>query len=141
VLVREIRTRRLGSDPATGQHEKELMGGEKATTNNRMELTAVIEGLKALKNASSRHHPYRLPLCDGRGVEMALGWKNKGWKTADKKPVKNEDLWRAWMRKWRATTSIGCGWRAIPAIRRMNAPSASAGCDTGTSKSPRPWRP
>ena len=61
-----------------GAHEKELSGGENATTNNRMELMAVIEGLKALKNAVRRHHPHRFPLCDGRGVEMAEGLEDQG---------------------------------------------------------------
>ena len=78
----------------SGEHEKELWGGEKATTNNRMELTAVIEGLKALKKGGpvtirtdSRY------VMDGASKWLS-GWKAKGWKTADKKPVKNEDLWR-----------------------------------------------
>ncbi len=76
-------------------HEKELSGGEAATTNNRMELMAVIEGLNALKKASavtvftdSRY------VMDGAMTWLA-NWKKRGWKTADKKPVKNEDLWRA----------------------------------------------
>jgi ribonuclease HI len=76
-------------------HEKELSGGESATTNNRMELTAVIEGLKALKNASPvTIHTDSRYVMDGAS-KWILGWKKKGWKTADRKPVKNEDLWRA----------------------------------------------
>ena len=78
-----------------GDHEKELSGGEPATTNNRMELMAVIEGLNALKKPSavtvftdSRY------VMDGAMTWLA-NWKKRGWKTADKKPVKNEDLWRA----------------------------------------------
>ena len=75
-------------------HEKELSGGEPATTNNRMELMAVIEGLKALKNASPvTIHTDSRYVMDGAS-KWILGWKKKGWKTADKKPVKNEDLWR-----------------------------------------------
>jgi ribonuclease HI len=79
----------------SGAHERELSGGERATTNNRMELTAVIEGLKALKAS-----PAIIIHTDSRyvmdGAEKWLkGWKKNGWKTADKKPVKNEDLWRA----------------------------------------------
>lgn len=78
-----------------GSHERELMGGEKATTNNRMELTAVIEGLKALKKASAvTIHTDSRYVMDGAAKWLA-GWKTKGWKTAGKKPVKNEDLWRA----------------------------------------------
>ena len=77
-----------------GDHEKELMGGEAHTTNNRMELTAVIEGLKALKRASGvTIHTDSRYVMDG-AAKWLKGWKTKGWKTADKKPVKNEDLWR-----------------------------------------------
>ena len=76
-------------------HEKEISGGEAATTNNRMELMAVIEGLKALKNASPvTIHTDSRYVMDGAS-KWILNWKKKGWKTADKKPVKNEDLWRA----------------------------------------------
>ena len=78
-----------------GCHEKELCGGEKATTNNRMELTAVIEGLKALNKSSTvTVHTDSRYVMDG-AAKWLIGWKKKGWKTADKKPVKNEDLWRA----------------------------------------------
>ncbi len=78
-----------------GAHEKELSGGEKATTNNRMELVAAIEALKALKKPSDviLHTDSRY-LMDGATVWLK-NWKARGWKTADKKPVKNEDLWRA----------------------------------------------
>lgn len=78
-----------------GATEKELSGGEAHTTNNRMELMAAIEGLKALKK------PCRVKLStDSRYVMDGLtkwikGWQRNGWKTADKKPVKNADLWLA----------------------------------------------
>jgi ribonuclease HI len=78
-----------------GTTEKELSGGEPHTTNNRMELMAAIEGLKALKK------PCRVRLStDSRYVMDGLtkwikGWQRNGWKTADKKPVKNADLWMA----------------------------------------------
>ena len=63
----------------SGQHEKELMGGEKATTNNRMELTAVIEGLRALKKASAvTIHTDSRYVMDGAAKWLA-GWKTKGW--------------------------------------------------------------
>ena len=79
----------------TGRHEKELSGGDPATTNNRMELLAVIEALNALKKASSvTVHTDSRYVMDGAS-KWLTGWKKKGWKTADKKPVKNEDLWRA----------------------------------------------
>jgi ribonuclease HI len=74
--------------------EKELFGGEAATTNNRMELTAVIRALEALKRPSH----VRL-YTDSQYVQKGISewihtWKRKGWRTADKQPVKNEDLWR-----------------------------------------------
>lgn len=78
----------------SGIHERELSGGERATTNNRMELTAVIRGLEALKHPSSvTVHTDSRYVMDGVTAWMAR-WKKNGWKTADKKPVKNEDLWR-----------------------------------------------
>jgi ribonuclease HI len=78
----------------TGEHEKELSGGERATTNNRMELTAVIRGLEALKRASAvTIHTDSRYVMDGL-TQWLPKWKKNGWKTADKKPVKNEDLWR-----------------------------------------------
>ena len=73
--------------------EKELSGAERMTTNNRMELTAVIRALQALK----RQVPVRL-FTDSeyvrRGItEWLPSWKARGWRTADRKPVKNQDLW------------------------------------------------
>ena len=78
-----------------GAQEKELSGGERATTNNRMELTAAIRAFEALKT------PSEVTICtDSRYVmdgatKWLANWKRNGWKTADKKAVKNEDLWRA----------------------------------------------
>jgi ribonuclease HI len=78
-----------------GGHEKELWGGEKLTTNNRMELTAVIQALAALKRRC------RITLyTDSEYVKNGIttwihGWKKRGWLTADKKPVKNAELWQA----------------------------------------------
>ena len=75
-------------------HEKELCGGEPLTTNNRMELMAVIEALSALKR------PCEIALyLDSQYVRQGItswihNWKRKGWKTADNKPVKNADLWQ-----------------------------------------------
>lgn len=77
-----------------GEHEKEMVGADPDTTNNRMELMAVIEGLAALKRpcAVTVYSDSRYVL---DGIEKWLpGWKAKNWKTAAKKPVKNEDLWR-----------------------------------------------
>ncbi len=76
-------------------HEKELRGGNSATTNNRMELTAVIEGLAALKSACAvTVHTDSKYVMDGVTQYLA-NWKAKGWKTSAKKPVKNVDLWEA----------------------------------------------
>lgn len=78
-----------------GDNRKELKGGEGETTNNRMELTAAIEALNALKE------PCKVTLyTDSKYVMEGItswmpGWKQRGWKTAAKKPVKNQDLWMA----------------------------------------------
>jgi ribonuclease HI len=74
--------------------EKELSGAEPDTTNNRMELFAAIAGLEALKRpARVRIHTDSMYLKDGI-TKWIHAWKAKGWKTADKKPVKNVDLWQ-----------------------------------------------
>ncbi len=78
----------------SGAHEKEIFGGERHTTNNRMEITAVIESLKLVKKTAK--------VCiytDSTYVKDGISswikqWKINGWKTAAKKPVKNEELWR-----------------------------------------------
>ena len=75
-------------------HEKELSGGEPLTTNNRMELTAAIEGLAALKLPSVvRLHTDSTYVRDGI-TRWIAGWKRNGWRTSDRKPVKNADLWQ-----------------------------------------------
>ena len=74
--------------------EKELWGGEAATTNNRMELTAVIRALEALPHGS-RVRLYTDSQYVQKGMtEWMSSWKRRGWRTADHKPVKNEDLWK-----------------------------------------------
>ena len=77
-----------------GEHKKELSGGERNTTNNRMELTAVIRGLEALKEpcivelySDSKY------VIDGLEKGWAASWRSRGWKKADKKPALNPDLW------------------------------------------------
>ena len=78
----------------SGETERELFGGEPQTTNNRMEMTAVIEALRPLKKpVAAKVHT------DSQYVQKGIsewihGWKRRGWKTAGKDPVKNEDLWR-----------------------------------------------
>ncbi|MBM3486703.1 MAG: ribonuclease HI [Alphaproteobacteria bacterium] len=75
-------------------HERELSGGEVMTTNNRMELTAAIAALESLKRPSVvRVHTDSTYLKDGI-TRWIHAWKAKGWKTADRKPVKNIDLWQ-----------------------------------------------
>ena len=77
-----------------GEKKKELKGGEPGTTNNRMELMAAIQALEALTK------PCKVVLhTDSKYVQQGIkewihGWKARGWKTADKKPVKNDDLWK-----------------------------------------------
>lgn len=78
----------------SGAHEKEMCGGEAVTTNNRMELTAVIEALTALKRPCAV-----VIYTDSQYVRKGItewihGWKARGWITADKKPVKNAELWQ-----------------------------------------------
>lgn len=77
-----------------GTHEKSLYGGEAMTTNNRMELMAVIQGLKALKKASHVKVYTDSSYVQKGMTEWIKGWKLKQWRTADKKPVKNADLWQ-----------------------------------------------
>jgi len=78
----------------SGDREREICGGDAATTNNRMELTAAIRGLEALKRRC-RVVVYTDSEYVRRGIdEWLANWKSRGWKTAAKKPVKNEDLWR-----------------------------------------------
>lgn len=78
-----------------GDAEKELCGGMENTTNNQMELMAAIEALKALKRPCSVIlHTDSTYVKDGI-TKWIAGWKAKGWKTAAKKPVKNQDLWQA----------------------------------------------
>lgn len=79
---------------SSGQIEKELFGGELATTNNRMELTAVIEALQALKRPCDVTLYLDSKYVLQGATEWLVGWKVKGWKTAAKQPVKNVDLWQ-----------------------------------------------
>jgi len=94
----------------SGANEREICGGEPATTNNRMELMAAIQALEALKR------PCKVELhTDSQYVRKGItewigGWKARGWKTADKKPVKNDDLWK---RLDAARTRHDVDWRWV----------------------------
>lgn len=78
----------------SGAHERELFGGEACTTNNRMELLAVIEALKALKRPCVLEVHTDSQYVQKGMTEWLEGWKRRGWLTASRKPVKNADLWR-----------------------------------------------
>ena len=78
----------------TGEKEREISGGEKLTTNNRMELLAAIEALNALKRPCSVHiHTDSSYVRDGI-TKWIHSWQRNGWRTADRKPVKNAELWQ-----------------------------------------------
>jgi ribonuclease HI len=77
-----------------GAVEKELCGGERDTTNNRMELTAVIRSLEALKRPSTINVHTDSQYVQKGISEWIHNWKRNGWRTSDKKPVKNADLWQ-----------------------------------------------
>ena len=79
---------------ASAAHEKELFGGEASTTNNRMELTAAIAALEALNRACTVHLHTDSNYLKGGITTWMVAWKRNGWRTADKKPVKNVELWQ-----------------------------------------------
>jgi ribonuclease HI len=78
----------------SGAHRKEINGGEKLTTNNRMELKAAISALEALKKKSDVELWTDSNYVRNGIMSWIHGWKKNGWKTADKKPVKNAELWQ-----------------------------------------------
>ena len=99
-----------GALMVAGRHRKELKGGEAETTNNRMELMAAIAALEALKRPSDVIlHTDSVYLRDGI-TKWVHGWTARGWKTADKKPVKNQDLWQ---RLVTAATPHRVDWRWV----------------------------
>lgn len=77
----------------SGDHEKTLKGAEPETTNNRMELTAAIEALEALKRGCRVQLTTDSQYVRNGITQWMAAWKKRGWKTADRKPVKNRDLW------------------------------------------------
>lgn len=78
----------------SGEHRKELSGGEAQTTNNRMELMAAISALEALKRKSNVELHTDSNYVKNGITQWIHGWKRNGWRTADKKPVKNAELWQ-----------------------------------------------
>ena len=98
-----------GAVMISGAHVKEICGGEPGTTNNRMELMAAIQALETLKK------PCKVELHTDstyvmKGIsEWIFGWKKRGWKTADGKPVKNDDLWRR-LDTARARQDVSWNW-------------------------------
>ena len=95
----------------SGQREKELKGAEPLTTNNRMELTAVIRALEALKRPVQARL-YTDSEYVRRGItEWLPAWKSRGWRTADRKPVKNQDLWQ---RLDELSSGHAIEWRWVP---------------------------
>jgi len=118
-----------------GDHEKELCGGEPMTTNNRMELTAVIRALEALKRASDVDI-YTDSQYVKNGIETWIhAWKKNGWKTAARKPVKNAELWTE-LDALRAGHSIRWHWvkghNDHPGNTRADA-LANRGCRDGSA--------
>ncbi|MEM7192635.1 MAG: ribonuclease HI [Pseudomonadota bacterium] len=83
-----------GAILASGPHRKEIKGGERQTTNNRMELTAAIEALEALKNPSDVELYTDSNYLRGGITSWIESWKRNGWRTAARKPVKNVELWQ-----------------------------------------------
>jgi ribonuclease HI len=109
---------------STKGREKEISGAEPLTTNNRMELTAVIRALEALKRpVSAKIHTDSEYV--RRGItEWVAAWKARGWRTADKKPVKNQDLWEeldALAAKHRLEWHWVPGHAGVPGNERVDA--------------------
>lgn len=91
-------------------HEKELSGGEKETTNNRMELTGVISALRELKEPCEVElYSDSKYVTDALTLGWAEGWKARGWKRADKKPALNPDLWETLLALCK-THTVHCHW-------------------------------
>jgi len=83
-----------GTVMISGRHHKELSGGERETTNNRMEMMAIIKGAEALKRGCSVDIYTDSTYVMKGMTEWLEGWKQRGWRTASKQPVKNVDLWQ-----------------------------------------------
>lgn len=120
-----------------GEHRKALSGGEKNTTNNRMELMAAIEGLKALKRGCAVILTTDSQYVRKGITEWVHGWQKNGWKTADKKPVKNADLWQMLLeetRRHRITWEWVKGHSGHPENEEADMLASNAAEDIGKSK-------
>ncbi|MEO0410845.1 MAG: ribonuclease HI [Pseudomonadota bacterium] len=103
-----------------GDSEKELCGGEEETTNNRMELRAAVEGLNAIKRACDVIVTTDSTYVRDGITKWVHGWQKNGWKTAAKKPVKNEDLWKALLAAAERHHSVEWRWVKGHAGHREN---------------------
>ncbi|MEM7569908.1 MAG: ribonuclease HI [Pseudomonadota bacterium] len=103
-----------------GDTEKELCGGEAETTNNRMELRAAVEGLNALKRACDVVVTTDSTYVRDGITKWVHGWQKNGWKTAAKKPVKNDDLWKALLEAVSRHRSVEWRWVKGHAGHREN---------------------
>ena len=122
--------------------ERELSGGEAPTTNNRMELMAAIAALEALDRPATLTLVTDSAYLRDGVTSWIHGWKRNGWLTADRKPVKNADLWQRLDAAAARHQSPGSGSRATPATPRTNAPTPSpARAWRRSSRATRPVRP
>lgn len=126
-----------------GEHEREMSGGEQETTNNRMELTAAIEALNALKRPCAIDLYTDSTYVRSGIMEWLEGWKRRNWKTAANKPVKNADLWQA-LDEAQSRHDVDWHWvkghaghpeneRADELARRGMAPFKPGGANAGAS--------
>lgn len=110
-----------GAVIATKDKVVEIGGGEKLTTNNKMELTAAIEALKKVKNLNLNDdieiHSDSTYVVKGI-TEWIFNWQKKNWRTAGKKPVENQDLW---MRLFDATKGLKINWKVVPGHSGVHA--------------------
>ena len=124
-----------------GSHEKELFGGEAETTNNRMELMAAIRALEELKRPCEVHLHTDSQYVRGGITEWLAAWKENGWRTAARKPVKNADLWQR-LDEARLRHKVAWHWvkghagipeneKADELARRGMAPFKSGGVEPG----------
>ncbi len=109
-----------------GEHVRELSGGERDTTNNRMELTAVIEGLQALKESCDvTVYSDSKYVVDALSKGWAKRWKANNWMRTKNEPALNTDLWESCLPCWKSMPSPLSGSKATPAIPKTSAATAS----------------